>query len=208
MPRMLSAAAIVAVLVGLLAVTAGASRDGGNPPGRGFERVGAPDSVAASALSVMQRPREQGDELPDGVAREMGDHALFGVNPDLSRRATGNATNSVYVVPANGHVCLSVTINEGARLSCTPSGRIAAGIVGGGTIGISDELIAVYGIVPDGVDSVTVHARGLDRGVDVESNVYYAVVPADTPLQSLSYSGPSGRFSSPLSNPRLVFEQR
>lgn len=198
--------AILAVL-GISAVAATAGGDSSNPPGNGVPQVEAIEAEAEQAMTVLRAPRDAVDALPADVSERMDAHADFGMNPALSRLAIGNATNSLYVIPASGHVCASLTVGEGANVACPTTPDIADGKVGPATVTLVTGGIGIYGLVPDGVDSVSVQTDGSEpEEVATEDNAYFAVVPAGTPLESVSYTGPSGAVEFPIYDPRSVLD--
>ncbi len=208
---MLNRYSALTVAVALLAVGAAgavAASDNSTPPSVGHERVQGVEPGAAAAVGVFKEKRTSADGMPRGVAARMAAHAPFGMNPDLSRLAIGNATNSVYVIPANDRICASLTVGEGANLICPSTGDVAGGKVGPATVTIETGGIAIYGIVPDGVASVTVRTADSSIKVATERNAYYTVVPGGTALRAVAYDGPSGPVEFPASDPSAPEEGR
>ncbi len=201
--------ALTATVLLLAVGTAGAvaAGDDSNPPSVGHERVQAVDSGAAAAVGLLEEQRTSTDGMPRQVAARMAAHAPFGVNPDLSRLAIGNATNSVYVIPARGRVCASLTVGEGANLICPSTDDVAKGRSAPATVTLETGGIAIYGIVPDGVKSVTVRTAGSSADVAIERNAYYTVVPPGTALRTVGYDGPSGQVEFPVHDPSAAFEE-
>lgn len=197
---------VIGALLAVVAVGAVADGDDSNPPSRGHAQIQVVEPDAARALSVLTESRNAGDSLPTELAARMDRHAPFGMEPSLSRIAIGNATSSVYVIPANDHVCATLTMGEGANLSCPTTEDIANGDAGPTTVGLEDRDIAIYGLVPDGVDSVSVRTAASSVEVEVERNAYYTVVPAGTALQNVTYDGPSGPVEFTVHDPSEAFE--
>jgi hypothetical protein len=200
---------ILAVAVVLLAMSVGAiaDTDESNPPGAGVEQVTEIEPAAREAMSVFERGRAAADALREDLATKMDAHADFGMNPALSRVSIGNATSSLYVIPARGHVCAALTVGEGANVTCPPTVDIAEGRAAPATVVVETGDIAIYGIVPDGVEAVSVQTGTTEStAVGTESNGYYTVVPAGTPLRTVSYTGPSGSVEFPIYDPTLVIE--
>lgn len=200
--------ALLLTAIGALAfvVQASASDDDGGRPSRGFAGIESIEERAVAALSVLSVPRRATDALPADLARRMGADAPFGMNPALSRRALGNATHSVFVLPARDHVCVSLTVGEGANLSCPTTDDVTAGLAGPATVGL-DRGVAVYGLVPNGVESVSVDTGVGQTRVETSSNAYYTVVPDGTPLRHLRYAGPSGPVEFRIHDPAGAFEE-
>lgn len=196
-------ASLGAVLV--LASIGVAGDDDSNLPNMESNKVVAIESEAKDLLAVLDEGRDSSDALPADVARAFSKRALFGMNPELSRLAIGNATHAVYVIPARDHACASLTVGEGANLSCSSIEELKAGRATPSTVTV-ETGIAVYGLVPDGVRSASIRVAGSSSiEVEVERNVYYAVVPAGTAIRSLAYTGPSGPVEYSISDPAEAF---
>jgi hypothetical protein len=198
---------LVAAIGALAAVTAvGAvaqSGDGTNgSPGDDVAQVTTVEPEARAAASVLARPRAAGDALPAEVEERMNAHPRFGMNPGLSRRAIGGLSNSVYLIPASGFVCAALTVGDGANMSCAETSDLAAGQSGPSTVSLAGGAIAVYGMVPDGVDSVAVATDDRSAGATkVVNNAFFTVLPAGTGLKTVSYRGPSGPVQYPIYDP-------
>jgi hypothetical protein len=202
--RYLPFAAIAAVLL-VASVGAVADPDESNPPGDGVPQVTEIEPEAREAMDVLDESRGAEDALPAQVAAPMDAQADFGMNPDLSRLSVGNATSSVYVVPADDHVCVTLTVGEGANLVCPPTADIASGRAAPATVVLTTGDIAVYGAIPDGVESVEVHTgTSTSTRVAAEGNVYYTVAPAGTRLRKVTYDGPEGVVEFPIFDPSAV----
>jgi hypothetical protein len=200
---LLTTALVVAVSAAALA-----TGDDSNPPSDGSAQVTAIEPEAKEAMVVLDQPRTSGDALPAALAARMDEHSDWGMNPGLSRLAIGNTTNSLYVIPANGHVCASLTVGEGANLTCPPTGDIAAGNAAPATVTLETGGIGIYGIVPDGIDSVSVQTGTSETTrIASESNAYYTVVPPGTFLRTVRYTGPSGPVEFPIHDPARAFEE-
>jgi hypothetical protein len=199
--------AVVAVVLFAASVGAVAETDESNPRGTGMPQISEIEPEAREAMAVLDRDRGEGDALPADLARKIDVHADFGMNPGLSRLSIGNLSHSVYVVPAAGHVCVVLTLGEGANLSCPTTEAIAAGQAAAATVVVETGDMAIYGLVPNGVGSVAVRT-GTSESTDVEAsnNSYYTVVPAGTPLRTIGYTGPSGPVEFPIYDPSLVGE--
>ena len=197
--------AAVAVVLLALSVGAIADTDESNPRGAGVPQITEIEPEAREAMAVFDRPRGDGDALRAGLAAKIDAHAEFGMNPGLSRLSIGNLSNSVYVIPAHDHVCAVLTIGLGANMSCPTTEAIAAGKAAAATVVLETGDIAVYGIVPDGVDSVAVRTGTSEsRQIEASNNSYYTVIPAGTPLRTIGYTGPSGAVEFPIYDPSRV----
>jgi hypothetical protein len=205
--RCLPLTAVVAAAVLAAAVSATAGDDSSNPPSHGLPQVASVEEKARDAMSVLSSPRDAGDAMPADIAERIDRRAPFGMNPALSRRAIGNMTHSVFVIPARDHVCAVLTVGEGANLSCPATDDVAAGRGGAATVYLGELGVAVYGLVPDGVDSVAVETHaGESTRIATTDNAYYTVVPRGTPLSSMRYVGPSGPVEFGLADPTEVFD--
>lgn len=199
---------LVLAVVAIGAATAVAAvADGGDqssPPGSEAVQVDATEPEAAAAMAALRGDRVDGDALPPDVAEAFGRRAAFGMNPDLSRRLIANTTHSVYAIPAAGHVCMALTVGAGASVNCPRTTDLAAGRAAAGTVTLEEGAIAIYGLVPDGVDSVTVDAGAArPTAIGVSNNAYFTVVPAGTDLRSVGYTGPGGAVEFPIYDPAL-----
>lgn len=199
--------AAVCALVALTAVAAIAQEGGDSlPPGQEAPQVTTIDEQALDAASVLRRARDTGDSLPEELAGKIDARADFGMNPDLSRRAVGGTT-PVYLIPADDRVCAAMTVGDGATVTCATTSDLAGGRVAPATVGLADGAIGIYGIVPDGVDSVSIAAGVNSTEAEVVDNGYLAVIPAGSALESASYAGPSGPVEFPVYDPWTVGER-
>jgi hypothetical protein len=197
-------------VVGLLTIASVgvANRDESVPQGMDAQRVERVEPEAADTMSVLRTTRDAVDAMPDDLARRASKLGGFGMNPYLSRLAIANTVNSLYVVPARDHICASLTVGQGANYSCRSTDDLAAGKVGAATVLVEGGGIGIYGMVPDGVDSVYVQTGRPQRvEVQVEDNAYFTVLPAGTPIQAMGYVGPSGPVEFDIYDPALAFEE-
>jgi hypothetical protein len=212
--QFLRAATTVCAVCSMAFLAAVAHGDGnGSPPpsggpGEGIPQVSAIEEEAQDALAILDQTRVASDAMPTEVAEDLDADADFGMNPELSRESIGNISHSVYVIPANGHVCWSLTVGDGANISCDETEHVVEGTTAPTTVVLEGGDIAVYGIVPDGVGSVTIETGISDADeLDVSENAYYVVVPSGTALRTLGYAGPSGYVEYPIYDPTEVFEE-
>lgn len=192
----------IAALLAVGAVGAIAEGDDSNPPSDGPTMVTAVEPDAAEAAGILAAERTTADAMPTEIAEDIGARADFGMNPGLSRRAIANATSSLFLLPARGHVCAALTIGDGAAAICPPTADLKAGSGAAGTAVLKTGDIAIYGVVPDGIDSVSVETGSSDsREVAVEDNAYYTVVAAGTELRAVRHAGPDGPVELPIYDP-------
>jgi hypothetical protein len=207
LPKRYSAAVVAVSLLVITAAGAVAGEGTSTPPGTDDPQITAIEPAAKEALEVLDEHRGVEDALPEDVSDDMDEAADFGMNPDLSRLSIGNATHSVYVIPARERVCASLTVGLGANVICPSTDDIARGESAPATVGVA-EGTAIYGIVPDGVESVLLHTGTSDSTVLLtDDNAYYTVVPAGTPLRKVSYVGLSGSVDFPIYDSALIFER-
>jgi len=201
--------ALIAMLT-LAAVAATAVATGGDgdrPPtlAEGAELATTISQDAKDAAATLASARVDGDVIPNHLAEPLRRRAAFGANPELSRLAVAQASQSLYLVPGHDHVCLVLTNTEagGWTIVCPTTQDLAAGRAGPMTVGLPGGALAVAGLVPDGID--TVHVRdGAAQTVPVENNTYYRVFADSETPKTLSYTGPDGPVTWKLANPHTL----
>lgn len=200
--RYISTVLIAAAVAAALAVAAVAENGPvSENPDSGLVQVAETPPEAVVAASVLGTARDAGDHLPDRLAEVLDRQAQFGMNPALSRLAVGETLHSVFLVPGNGHVCGVLTIGEGASTTCSKSAELTAGTAGPATATVDGGAIAVWGMVPDGVEEVSVAAGPESLEVETGENGYLAVLPAGAPVESVSYAGPEGPVEFAIRDP-------
>lgn len=202
--RILSLLVVAAALVSVVTVVALAEADGDVDPvpdGSGAAQVTSVTAEAADAVSALAEARTASDEMPAEAEAQIDEHADFGMNPDLSRRSVGG-TSSVYLLPASDHVCAALTNGDTTTVTCPEIDEITGGGAGPATVMLTGEAIGVFGVVPDGVESVTLaYGDGQSRTLEVTDNAYFAALAAGTPVGSVSYDGPTGTVDFPIVDP-------
>jgi hypothetical protein len=207
MKRNLPIATAVFVSIAAMAVAA-VAQSGERGPGEGVPQVTAVEVEAQQAMEVLDVARTASDAMPTEVAQSIDDHASFGMNPDLSRESIDTIANDVYVIPADDHICSSLTVGDGVNVSCAETSDVAAGQVGASTVTLVGGSIGIYGIVPDGVESVTVKTgTSTSTSVATDENAYFTAVAEGTPLRTVGYTGPSGVVEFPIYDPAVVFDE-
>jgi hypothetical protein len=206
--RYLRAMSAVGALLAVTAVVALA--DEAEPtatPAEGVEQITTVEPAAEAAMEALEQVRTAADALPADVAEHYDQRAPFGANPGLSRRLIANTTNSVYVVPADDRLCVALTIGQGAGMTCPLTSEVADGLAGPATASLDGD-IAIFGLVPDGVESIDVNTGETDTTqVETTDNAYYTVLPQGAVLRSVSYTGPSGEVEFEIHDPSLAFEE-
>lgn len=189
--RLLWSAAVMALL-------AGSSVAGIAASGAGAGVATAIPQVDVQALGVLDRPRTQADVIPAGVAPSFS--AASGANVDLSRKVetpNGNA----WLVPGTSSLCL---VADGGAV-CAPAESAAEGdLAQEGGIGgaesvkpseINSAAKEVSGVVPNGVETVTVHlVSGGTSTLTVHENVYMGTVGGA--ISEVTFTGPNGSGSA------------
>ncbi|HYI99169.1 MAG TPA: hypothetical protein VEX36_05750 [Thermoleophilaceae bacterium] len=200
----------ILTLGALLATTSVAalaqSGDGSDPrPDADSPQATSIEQEASDAMAVLRRPRVATDSLPTEIVERLDVHADYGMNPELSRRSIVDASNSLYVVPGSGYVCVALTVGEGVNGTCAQTADLVAGRSGAATVTLPGGPVGIYGLVPDEVDSVVV-ATGESSTTTIEAvnNAYFIAVPEGTVLRSVSYAGPSGTVAFPIYDPALA----
>jgi hypothetical protein len=142
----------------------------------------------AESFAVLRRPQRQSDRLPESrwEAFEVGMRARRGLNPALARRVITPA-GDVWVVPGNGHISLAV---DGGT-TCNRTEHAARRGMVTWTSRRSTGQGIVHGLVPDGVEEVTLNtATDTSTTIRIDENVYGAVL--DGHFRSLRFSGLAG----------------
>jgi hypothetical protein len=139
-----------------------------------------------TAFAVLDRAPSTADDENDLVTA-LADEAQRGFAPDDARVVGSTAAGPIWLVPANGALCLALEDTGDGSLgaSCEPSeDAISRGVtVGDGT--------TAYGLVPDGVTSVDVtDDNNTTTTVDLApgSSVYRL----DTGHVTVTVDGPNG----------------
>jgi hypothetical protein len=128
----------------------------------------------AESLTIMRRAQRESDRLTQSrwQALDQGAPGHLGLNPALARRAATPA-GDMWVVPGNGYLCLALV----GCLTCTPTESVARrGMITWTSRRAIGQGI-VRGLVPDGVEAITlVTTDDISTLVPVRENVYGAVL--------------------------------
>jgi len=146
----------------------------------------APPAVATlpadltKSIGVLARPRTPQDALPPQAHERITSHAELGENVESARHAlTTSSGEQYFVVPANGSACLYDQNGGGA---CLPNADAESGRLVGVDLcapHLAAGSVRVYGLVPDGVESVALSvAGGRAYSTAVSNNVYAATFEA------------------------------
>lgn len=174
----------ILILTAALAATGGASLAAGPDPepagsgsSAGQQPVQSVDADQAASFGVLRRGATAQDRLSsqalEFVRNAMTD--VTGAGGDLARRArVTSAGTVVHVIPGRGWICLYASRSgvDGGSGTCNRTSEAMRGFVAGADVP-SPGVIRGFGLVPDGVDGVTLRSRdGSAERVDVEGNVY------------------------------------
>jgi hypothetical protein len=185
-PKRIVAALAIAAVGGPVAVTL-AQADDPPPPAPPTSTVPvAATSEQKDAFAVLDRSPNAADEA-NGLIVQLAAAASRGFDADGARVVGATATGPIWLVPANGALCLALqdTADGSAGAACEPSASvIARGItVGDGT--------HVYGLVPDGVASVDVTDDG-NHTTTVDLDPGSSVYTLGTGHVTVAVDGPAG----------------
>jgi hypothetical protein len=142
-----------------------------------------------TAFSVLGRAASTAETENDLVAQLAG-AAQRGLAPDDARIVGATGFGPIWLVPANGALCLALqdTVDGSLGASCEPTTDV---IARGVTVG---DGSTVYGLVPDGVASVEVtDAASTTTTVDLDPGD--SVYRLNTGPVSVTVDGPSGSTS-------------
>jgi hypothetical protein len=111
----------------------------------------------AAAFSILRRPADASDRLPDQTLTggRMGE---LGFNPALARRAS-TQVGDLWVVPGSGFIAL---YNGNATATPTAYAVTHGTVMWGSSAGLRPN-VATHGLVPDGVEEVTLFAAAEPR---------------------------------------------
>jgi hypothetical protein len=141
----------------------------------------------AKSFAILRRPQVDSDQIPEHAwpRFEGGRIGELGLNPALARRVV-TALGEAWVIPGNGYVALDV----GGMTANRAEHAARRGMITW-TSRAPDHQNLVHGLVPDGVDEVTLLAsNGATTTAVVTENVYGTVL--DGPFRSHRFVGPNG----------------
>lgn len=209
-------AVVLALSAGLVAITQGEKGSTGAVAQAAQEGSSLDTSQYAinETIGTLQRPRAAGDALPETARIEVEDAGPEGTVPAASVRALTQDSWSLYLSPAPEAVCLSIVDpHGGASANCPTGSDVEAGLAFPGVVQEGCKLdmedgsttcvsALIYGVVPDGVDSVTVKVdSGSPPSADVQGNSYLVRVPMSQAPTAVSYEGPDGPVVQPAPVP-------
>jgi hypothetical protein len=183
--KLVSGGVVIAAALGAggFAIAANNGSEAAAPPQRTM-RSEPPQHYTSAALSpqttqefgVLRATATAEDKLPQ---KALDASASYGSIPDGARMARDTPRGPLYVIPgANDRICL---MDENGTGGCTFGDLAAQGQLIT-TLdhfpGLKDGEVEIQGLVPDGVQSVTVTLRhGTDRTLPIVNNVFDAVLP-------------------------------
>jgi hypothetical protein len=142
-----------------------------------------------TAFAVLDRAPTTAD-TENGLVTRLANAAQRGFAPDDARVVGSTAAGPIWLVPANGALCLALqdTGDDSLGVSCEPSEVV---ITRGITVG---DHATVYGLAPDGVTSVDVTDDGSTTtavGLVAGNSIYRL----DTGHVTVTVDGPNGMTS-------------
>jgi hypothetical protein len=198
-PKLNLLLAIAALVVGVAVTAVALAQDEGQP-----DR--ATVATRGGELDAFSRPRTSDDILPAVAANEVQAVAPGDARVTSSVEAAGLDDRSVYLVPATDAVCLILWERSlGASVSCPAlmavnDGAATPSYVKTGCGGPPPDAgppvcggLVLYGVVPNGIDEVTVEsASRVAIHVAVSDNAFLVERPMPTGAISVRYVGPDG----------------
>jgi hypothetical protein len=166
-------------------------------------------TAAQSAdLAILRRPRVATDTLPGSPSSWTDDPAdgSSGANPALSRSAQGLPAGAAWLIPGDGMICFDARFPiPGGGGTCQDNATVNAGrMMIFGSNQLAPDMLGIAGVVPDGVDSVTVTAPdGSTQSIPIHENVYLAEIHSQPGTFSVSFTGPNGPVTLTANDPVL-----
>lgn len=152
------------------------------------------DKSLAGTYAILERPRTAEDNLPGAVAEEYIQRQPNGVNGSLARKAFSTSSTDVFVVPADGQVCIITTPRDGTSFSTCTLAESLRSETNVPSTNVESEKVTIFGMVPDGVEHVTVtFDDGSKAEHPVTGNVYLVEATVSNQAVSVTYDGPTGR---------------
>jgi hypothetical protein len=184
----MAAALAIAALGGPALVTLAEADDPPPAPPTSTDPVPA-THAQKTAFAVLDRAPNTADTDNDLVTQLAGE-AQRGFAPDDARVVGSTGDGPIWLVPANGALCLALQDTGDGSLgaSCEPSEMV---VTRGITVG---DQATVYGLVPDGVTSIDVTDAG-STTTPVDLDPGDSVYRLDTGAVTVTVDGPNGMAS-------------
>jgi hypothetical protein len=184
----MTAALAIAALGGASGVQFFALAQADDPPAAPPTSTGAVPATHAqkTAFAVLDHAPSTADTENDLVTA-LADEAQRGFAPDDARVVGSAGAGPIWLVPANGALCLALEDTSDGSLgaSCEPSEDV---ITRGVTVG---DGSTVYGLVPDGVTSIDVIDDG-NTTTTVDLDPGDGVYRLNTGHVTVTVDGPNG----------------
>jgi hypothetical protein len=196
-------------IVVALSLSAGVSVLAFAQEGSGGSDLGTGDSVGSTSEPVVEaldQQRSADDALPETAVAELG--MITGPEPDSasSVKALEGGSLDLYLTPAPDGACLSIADETGGssvhcytRESLEAGAGSPAGAVLQGCDAPSPDAapvcqnVVLYGVVPDGVEQVSVDVEaGSSASAPVENNAYLVELPLSSRPNAVSYTSDEG----------------
>jgi hypothetical protein len=193
---LLASASLVLVSTGGVALagagTAGSAPDGSAPPASEAAPASSIEPTLSAAFALLRRAQTHADVIP--ASTQVAFSQASGANPLLARRVSDGEGEEAWLVAGNASACILAQVPRydiGGAV-CVPADAARAGeldVQSASSQLPGSELVA--GVMPDGVDSVTLHlAGGSTVTAPVREDIYLALVQGA--VDSISASGPQG----------------
>ncbi len=186
--KRMAAALTIAALGGPVLVTLAQADDPPPAPPTSTDPVPA-THAQKTAFAVLDRAPSTAD-TENALVTQLADQAERGFAPDDARVVGSSADGPIWLVPANGALCLALEDTSDGSLgtSCEPSDVV---ITRGITVG---DQATVYGLVPDGVTSVDVTDSG-NTTTPVDLDPGESIYRLNTGDVTVTVDGPNGMAS-------------
>jgi hypothetical protein len=167
----------------------GLAATGDTPSGTAWhpERSDAPVPATAAqkaAFGVLATARRSSESA--GLVEGLAEQAPVGLDADGARVVGATARGPIWLVPIAGGLCVGLqdTADGSIGISCDSTAHsVDHGVAGG-------DGTTIYGVVPDGVDTITVTPDGgTARTVKVSDGGVYALPSEDA---TVALDGPDG----------------
>jgi hypothetical protein len=169
-----------------------ASGAGGYPAGkRPSDRLPVVQQLSRSQRANFGIFRTPSERLPNAVRRTLR-HPDYGANWNLAQRLAITSQIPVWVLPANGAICLVEEQRNGAiGVTCTPMAQalkhgVVTASIASGKPPLSLTRRIVVGVVPDNVPRVRVKTPSFGTvAVPARSNTFILRDPVSDPPESV-----------------------
>jgi hypothetical protein len=169
----------------------------------------------SDVVGAFRQPRSAVDWLPATATTEVRDFGPPGIESQSSILALSRGLWKVYLTPAPSSVCMSIVDPDGgATARCRSREDLESGLAFPAVVREGCQLESrdepaictsalIYGVVPNGVDQVTVDVgSGRAPTADIQRNAYLIEVSLSQAPSAVRYDGPLGEVVQPVPVPR------